>query len=100
MKKPQIKTTNRNHFLKCVDPTCPSLHGNRKLNPLHVRSDQYKARGHKECKLSIACDCVTCLTSFKLPTAPKKIQKNLVTQYKEKEYEIDNEDTKGTKSTH
>ena len=78
MKKPQIKTTNRHHFLKCVDPNCPSQHGNLKLNPQHVRSDYYKSRGHKTCKQSIACGCDECTSPFKIPAVPKKIQKNLV----------------------
>ena len=78
MKKAQNKTANRHPFLKCIDPACPSLHGNLKLNPQHVRSDYYKKRGHKACKQSIACDCDICISPFKIPDAPKKIQKNLV----------------------
>ena len=80
MKKPQIKTANRNHFLKCVDPNCPSLHGCRGLKLDHVRSDHFRDRGHKNCKLSISCNCDECTSPFKIPAAPMKIQKNLVDQ--------------------
>ena len=79
MKKPQTETTNRHLFLKCIDPNCPSQHDDPKLNYQHVRSDNYKARGHKDCKHSIICVYKICTSQFKVPEAPMKIQKNLIT---------------------
>ena len=79
---------NCHQYLKCMDPDCPGRHGHMQVKPKHIRSNNFKVGGHKDCKDPVSCDCAICFLNFKVPAKLPKDQINPPNNQNEREYLI------------